>query len=170
MATWAPIIRSWSIHVYVNAAARSSGGLEPDLAKTLLDKGASPNRPSQGGWTALQAALRKGNEELARLLIEKGAGVSDPGALEYAVRAGLDGIVELLLDLGCDIDATRDRSTPLATAATAATAGRTKVVELLLSRGANTESLSMGEVTALGEIAFDRLVDIAKILLTGSKC
>jgi ankyrin repeat protein len=101
------------------------------------------------------------------LLIEKGAGVSDPGALEYAVRAGLDGIVELLLDLGCDIDATRDRSTPLATAASA---GRTKVVEVLLGRGANTESLSMGEVTALGEIAFDRLVDIAKILLTGSKC
>lgn len=135
----------------------------PEHAKTLLDKRANPNGPSESGWTALQAALSDGHEELAKFLIEKGANVSDPEALERAATAGMEGIVELLLDRGCDIDATRDRFTPLAAAAMA---GQTKVVELLLSRGANLESMSSGELTPLGEVAFDGLVEPAMILVT----
>lgn len=43
------------------------------LARLLLDSGADPNRRGEGGFTALHAAAQNGDEELARLLLERSA-------------------------------------------------------------------------------------------------
>jgi ankyrin repeat protein len=43
------------------------------LARLLLDHGADPNRRGEGEVTALDAALQNGDDELARLLRERGA-------------------------------------------------------------------------------------------------
>ena len=43
------------------------------LARLLLDHGADPNRPGEGEVTALDAAVQNGDDELARLLRERGA-------------------------------------------------------------------------------------------------
>ena len=46
------------------------------LARVLLDAGADVNRQGEGGFTALHSAAQNGDEELVRLLLERGA---DPG-------------------------------------------------------------------------------------------
>jgi ankyrin repeat protein len=43
------------------------------LARLLLDAGADPDATSAEGFTALDAARQNGDEELVRLLLERGA-------------------------------------------------------------------------------------------------
>ena len=43
------------------------------LARLLLDAGADPNGRGEGGFTALHTAVQNGDEELIRLLEERGA-------------------------------------------------------------------------------------------------
>jgi uncharacterized protein len=43
------------------------------LAQLLLDAGAGVNGQAEGGFTALHAAAQNGDEELVRLLVERGA-------------------------------------------------------------------------------------------------
>jgi ankyrin repeat protein len=43
------------------------------LARLLLDAGADVNAQGEGGFTALDAAKQNGDEELVRLLLERGA-------------------------------------------------------------------------------------------------
>jgi ankyrin repeat protein len=43
------------------------------LATVLLDSGADPNGRGEGGFTALHSAAQNDDEELARLLLERGA-------------------------------------------------------------------------------------------------
>jgi uncharacterized protein len=43
------------------------------LARLLLDSGADVNGRGEGGFTALHSAAQNGDEELARLLVERGA-------------------------------------------------------------------------------------------------
>jgi ankyrin repeat protein len=43
------------------------------LARLLLDSGAEVNGRGEGGFTALHSAAQNGDEDLARLLLERGA-------------------------------------------------------------------------------------------------
>jgi uncharacterized protein len=64
------------------------------LARLLLDSGAEVNGRGDGGFTALHSAAQNGDEELARLLLERGA---DPGLAADDGRRPADlGLRELL--------------------------------------------------------------------------
>jgi ankyrin repeat protein len=61
------------------------------LAQLLLDSGADANGRGEGGFTALHSAAQNGDEDLARLLLERGADMSlatDDGKLpaDYGLR------------------------------------------------------------------------------------
>ena len=57
------------------------------LAQVLLDAGADVNRQGEGGSTALHSAAQNGDEELIRLLLERGA---DPGLASADGRRAAD--------------------------------------------------------------------------------
>jgi ankyrin repeat protein len=64
------------------------------LARLLLDSGADVNGRGEGGFTALHSAAQNGDEEFARLLLERGA---DPSlAADDGKRAADYGLRELL--------------------------------------------------------------------------
>jgi ankyrin repeat protein len=56
--------------------AAAHGRLE--TARTLLDRGADVNAADITGWTPLHAAAYKGNPEIIRLLLERGAVAPPP--------------------------------------------------------------------------------------------
>ena len=64
------------------------------LARLLLDSGANVNGRGDGGFTALHSAAQNGDEDFARLLLERGA---DPSlATEDGKLAGDFGLRDLL--------------------------------------------------------------------------
>lgn len=75
--------------------------------QALLAKGARVNQP---GWTALHYAAAGGADDIARLLVQKGAQIdaeSPPASGKYtplmmAAREGKESTVRLLLDAGAD--------------------------------------------------------------------
>ena len=91
-------------------------------------------------YTLLHIAAQTGNEELAELLLSKGAHVSAQSvpcvrAIHLAARFGHSGLVEMLLGAGADVDAGADGgATPLLEASR----GRhTEAAEVLLAHGAS---------------------------------
>lgn len=80
-----------------------------DLARLILEKGASVNLKSNSGRNALHLALQKRNEEVARLLIENGVDVdaADKNAftpLHVATQKGLIESARLLIEKGADVN------------------------------------------------------------------
>ena len=122
-------------------AAAGRGDTEAMLL--LIGKGADVNRKNGAGGTALMAAASNGNPRAVQLLLEKGADVSvrskrDETALGNAATAGVEETFKLLLDRGADVNIRNIRGySPLMLAASsdAVPAG---IVEMLLSRGADT--------------------------------
>jgi ankyrin repeat protein len=79
------------------------------IARLLISRGATVDRPDKRSLSPLQLAAREGNTELVEMLLERGADINvqsgDYGSpLECAIRAGANGIVEILLKHGADID------------------------------------------------------------------
>jgi ankyrin repeat protein len=132
-------------------------------ARQMLD--ADPSRISEArpnGRRPLSAAVRFGHDDVARLLLERGAGPrwEEPDAprgtsLHWASRLGNLGMVKLLLDHGADpnedIDST---ASPVAFAATP------EIRALLESRGGDLDSYDTSRLEhddeLLGRIAADR--------------
>jgi uncharacterized protein len=67
----------------VNPVSRNALGVQPinsaaagghtGIVRILLDHGADPNAPLEGGFTPIHAAAQNGNDELYALLVERGA-------------------------------------------------------------------------------------------------
>jgi uncharacterized protein len=68
-----PNVRSTSEIAKVPPLGTAAFVRSTPLARLLLDSGAAPNSRGEGGFTALHAAAQNGDEELARLLLERGA-------------------------------------------------------------------------------------------------
>jgi hypothetical protein len=83
-----------------------------DAAKWLLDRRARINNDAME-WSALHYAVFAGHENVARLLIERGADVNarstnGSSILMMAAREGRDGLAKLLLGAGADPRVTND--------------------------------------------------------------
>ncbi|GFR24301.1 ankyrin repeat family protein [Trichonephila clavata] len=111
-----------------------------DIVEALINKGADVNKISQGRYTPLSLAAQYGHINVARILINNGAnvngGYSTHLPIYSAIHRGRKEVIELLLEKGADINATKggDGATPLLSATYA---GRKEVVELLLKKGAD---------------------------------
>ncbi|HEY5993394.1 MAG TPA: ankyrin repeat domain-containing protein [Gallionellaceae bacterium] len=84
-----------------------------DLAAvwSLLDNGVDAHAPDQFGQTPMFVAVRDGQAEIVRLLIDRGVDVNAPvekvhgrGALYFAADRGHKEVVRELLDAGAKID------------------------------------------------------------------
>jgi ankyrin repeat protein len=121
----------------VEAAAEG----DTQALRTLLRKGADPNRRDAGGLTALIVSVRAGCVPAVEMLLRHGAdpnlrgGVNRWTPLMHAIHKNQPGAAQALLDGGAQVDS-RGRSGETALMM-AAGYGYTPLVELLLERGAN---------------------------------
>lgn len=80
-----------------------------DVARLLIDAGANPSHPGRGGKVPLVLAVLNGNEELVKLLLDKGAQINErhpkdgTTALMWAANTGEKRLVQLLMDRGADL-------------------------------------------------------------------
>ncbi len=104
------------------------------------------------GWTPLHFAARCGRQEVAALLLSKGAAVDAQDEvgrtpLHEAAWSGDTPVAELLIAKGADVNAKDPRGwTPLHSAALN---GHKGVVQLLLAKGADINAKARGEETPL---------------------
>lgn len=110
-----------------------------DLAKTLIDRGASIHSKTPDGWEALHCAAFKGLERLVRFCLDKGANIAARSAdgqtaLHKACKSGSVATTKLLLAEGSSYEA-RDYQgwRPIHVAAAA---GSREIVDLLIDAGA----------------------------------
>lgn len=118
----------------------------------LIQKGASVNAKTRSGITALSLATIRGETQIARYLIERGATLDardksgdqmspGHGVIHWAAIYGRTEILEMLLERGFAPD-TRDKNgTTLLMMA--AENGHTGTVELLLKQGANPNTRNL---------------------------
>ncbi|XP_015690576.1 ankyrin repeat and protein kinase domain-containing protein 1-like isoform X1 [Oryza brachyantha] len=119
----------------VNAEATRDSGMTPLFCAVLdgqeiavryfLDKGADPNKTDAAGYGPLHEAAKNGHDEIARLLLSKGASVdvlsSEGTPLYVAATNGKSSIVQILLEHHADPNKiSADLGTPLAAVLSAA--------------------------------------------------
>ena len=118
------------------------------MVNILLESGADINKSYHamhgGRMNALQLVTRDGNEQLARLLLEKGANVEggDEGLtpLQAATVQGNVRLINLLLEKGARINGIGSgRGAENPPAWIAASRGHTEILGMLLEKGADTE-------------------------------
>jgi len=122
--------------------------------RRFIDQGVDINRKDQSKSTPLHYAIEGGHEEVASLLLAKGADVNvkAPSTLKTplhcAAAKGYHEIVELLLSYGACLDARDDYygATPLHYATQQ---GHQDTVELLIAKGANVKAKDRSGRTAL---------------------
>lgn len=166
-------------------AASSEGHLE--VVRTLLDAGADPKVRSAGGADALTAALIRKHGDLALLLMQRGAMITEH-TLRLGAWIGNIAVMKIALDHGVDIHFQDDRALLLAAEEASveavllllehganihayddaalrfsAAANRLEVVRLLLSRGALVNVRNSEPLCAAAEEGFHEMV---KLLLS----
>lgn len=150
------------------AIAAGKGRLE--ATQLLLEKGAEVDGRDSKNFTALIYAARSGNVEIVRLLLNKGA---DPNAhssdgrtaLDNAVRYRNYDICQLLIEKGADINYRKEGYYLSPALIEAIDRGQTKMVTLLLDKGADVNITGYLNRTALMAAASRGNVDLVKSLI-----
>jgi len=153
--------RGWNIlHAMLDVRHLNYPGYRPsrDMLELLLSKGADVNLKDKDGRTPLHLAVELADEEIVRLLLDKGAQANAKDvksgftALHYAVRLGSKNVAELLIARGADINAKDNQGhTPLYFAAN----HDYQVAELLINKGADSTIRTEAGQTLL-ELAQER--------------
>jgi uncharacterized protein len=139
-----------------------------NLAKKLLDAGASLEARDGRGFNPLSRAAKSGQKEIVALFLDRGAQIDARNlegstALYEAAETGRLPIVRQLVDRGANISlAGRSGITPLAAAAYM---GSEPIVELLIEKGADPKTLDKTEKTAIVYAAGRGFPDIVGFLL-----
>jgi ankyrin repeat protein len=87
-----------------------------EMVQELLRKGASINAEGSDFYKPLTAAIISHDEKLIRLVLDAGADINGhrgglyESALNIAVSAGLKNVVNILLDLGMDVNESSGRN------------------------------------------------------------
>jgi len=117
---------------------------DPDLVNRIIDRGEDVNsRENPLGLAPLHFASRWCHAQVARLLVERGAGLDLRDAegntpLMAAVRSNCEGCLKLLAEKGADVNKKNSSGdTPLHAAALS---GARTMVEFLIARGADSSS------------------------------
>ena len=141
-----------------------------DVAKWLIEKGASVHAADAEGWTALFVAAEEGHVAVAKWLIENGASVHVVGnnggtPLFLAAKRGHVDVARLLIDNGAHADAPVGNGgwTPLYIAAGN---GHLEVVKLLLYDNASVDHATSRGRTPLGNACFYGREAAVRTLLT----
>ena len=127
----------------------------------------SVNTKPDGNTPLLMVAVQNRKEDIARLLIQKGAdvNVTNNGGetpLINAAHRGLYPIVEMLLDAGANVNqASNGGYTPLMASCGR---GHSEVAKLLLANGANTEAHTTNNATALIDAVTANLETVTVLL------
>jgi ankyrin repeat protein len=142
-----------------------------DAARYLVELGADVNlkEKSTQQESALMKASERGNTEIVKILIGKGAAVDATDidkmtALYKAAQSGYADTVKILLESGAKTGTKTAIYQDTALIA-AASAGHAEVVKLLLDRGANVNETDKEKETALMKAAWGGHVAVAEALL-----
>jgi len=162
----ADVDKPWP-HIHASALHFAIEHGHVNVAKALLDAGAGVDNTAGdfSGRTPIFRACGRGNIEVVKLLIERGANVrvqSKPGGwtpLHSAAESGHRDVAALLLKSGADVNAIdKIRGTPLSLAVWR---GDTELTKLLLASGA---SPAMAKRECLYGAAYAGYTDIVGLL------
>ncbi len=150
------------------AAARNN----LDGVRAMLDAGKNPNIMTKNGDTPLMAALSAGNNEVAELLILRGADVTMENkngntALHIASHTGRAQLVPSLIQANAEVDATNIYGDTSLMAASASE--NIDIMDLLIEAGADVNRQNNSGHTALHVAAFEGKANaIAKLMEEGA--
>ncbi|MDR0276184.1 MAG: ankyrin repeat domain-containing protein [Burkholderiaceae bacterium] len=130
----------------------------------LADPRLNPNLLTPTNESALMMAALKGQLDIARTLIAKGAAINKTGwtPLHYAATGGYTQIMSLLIERGAQLDApSPNGTTPLMMAARY---GSAEAVQMLLSAGADPRHRNELGMDALDFAASGERADMVELL------
>ena len=165
--------------------SRTAGGMtalmlaarDLEKVKMLVERGADVNARAATGVTPLMVAAQyKGNVEVVRLLLKKGArpnadkGVEvryNASALYYAMMAGDTDMVRALVEAGANLNERMKvlGRFSLSLLIYAASAGDTATVDYLISKGANANETDDDKISLLTWAAISNRADTIQALL-----
>jgi len=148
-----------------NELLKAVNGGDVKTVADFLDKGLDPNTTDREGFTLLMTASRLGHLELVKLLIARKASVTRQSAqgdtaLMLASLKGHRAVAELLIAQGGKVS-----QAGWAPLHYAAFEGRTEVIRLLLSKGADKDAIAPNGYSALMLAARGGHLEAARALL-----